>query len=58
MPLTNPPFTRDPKKPPMYLRDLEPEEMEQWHRMRTSYEALAPKPAPQPSESLQRPESL
>jgi hypothetical protein len=44
MPLTNPPFTRDPKNPPLYLRDLEPEEQAQWERMRASYEALAKQP--------------
>jgi hypothetical protein len=53
MPLTNPPFTRDPKNPPLHLRDLEPEELEQWQRMRASYEALA-----KPPEPLQRVESL
>jgi hypothetical protein len=32
--LTNPPFTRKPNAPPLYLRDLSPEEMDQWRRMR------------------------
>jgi hypothetical protein len=44
MPLTNPPFMRDPKKPPIYLRDLEPEEYEQWKRLRDRAEAHLRKP--------------
>ena len=42
--LTNPPFTRDPKKPPIYLRDLEPEEFDQYKRMRDKAEAHLRKP--------------
>jgi hypothetical protein len=55
MPLTNPPFTRDPKKPPIYLRDLEPEEVDQYRRMRDKAEAHLRK---RKSEDLQRLETL
>lgn len=48
MPLTNPPFTRQPNTPPLHLRDLEPDEMAQWQRMRESYERLS---SPKPQEA-------
>ena len=44
MPLTNPPFTRQKGQMPMYFRDLEPEEMAQWRRMRDNYETLTKQP--------------
>jgi hypothetical protein len=37
--LTNPPFTRKPGAPPLHLRDLSPEELEQWRRMRAYQES-------------------
>jgi hypothetical protein len=33
MPLTNPPFTRDPKRPPLHLREWTAEELDQHRRM-------------------------
>ena len=48
--LTNPPFTRQQGQPPMYLRDLSPEELAQWQRMRDAYEKLS-KPEPVPCAS-------
>ena len=38
MPVTNPPFTRQPVQPPFHLRPLEPEEIEQLRRMQTAQE--------------------
>lgn len=33
LPLTNPPFTRDPKRPPLHLREWSTEELEQHRRL-------------------------
>ena len=34
------PFLRDPKRPPMWLRELTPAEIERWRRMVATQERL------------------
>lgn len=41
---TNPPFTRDPKQPPLHLRPWTPEELAQHRRLIEKQEALRREP--------------
>lgn len=54
MPLTNPPFARDPKQPPLHLREWTVDEFDQHRRLIAKQESTRPQegkrnvPEPEP----------